>query len=87
MSFTKIDEYVAEVKLQRTSSQGFVSNFLTIWKGCTLMAIFNNVENCIININCSQQLENEDVVFLEDLMADYIIKQKEREEEWKRTQK
>jgi hypothetical protein len=87
MSFTKTDEYVAKVKLQRTSSQGFVSNFLTIWKGCPLMAIFNNVESCIININCSQQLENEDIVFLECLMADYIIKQKEREEEWKRTQK
>jgi len=72
MDFTKTDEYVAKTKLQRTSSQGFVSNFLTIWKGIPLMATFSEVENCIINVFYPRELEEDEVIFVEDLMVDYV---------------
>jgi len=82
MSFTKTDEYVAENKLQRTSFQGFVSNFFTIWKGVPLLATFSEVENCVINIFYPRNLDNDEIIFIEDLMIGYVTK----EEQWKRTE-
>lgn len=74
MGFTRLDEYVARSKLQLTNSTGWVSHFMTIWKGRPLLVSFNHSNEQLFNIYYLELLDEEEIGFIEFIIKGYLSK-------------
>lgn len=72
MNYEYVDQYVAENQLRITNASGFTSNFLTIWKGRTITFTYDEVTCCLINVFYPDWLEDDELVFLENLAQLYL---------------
>lgn len=72
MGFNSVDEHVARSKLQMTDSTGYVSHFITIWKGRPLVVSFNHLVNGISNLYYLEMLDGDEVIFIEQIIRDYL---------------
>ena len=78
MSFTDVEAYVAEYNLRLIEANGFVSCFSTIWKGEPLVINFSNITFDILSIPVYfGTLDEEEIAFIQNLLADYYISGKE----------
>lgn len=72
MVFTKVEAYVARSKLQLTSSTGYVSHFMTIWKGRPLLTSFNHLTEEIFNLYYLELLDSDEIAYIESIIKDYL---------------
>ena len=72
MSFTRLEAHTANVKLQLTETTGYVSHFITIWKGRPLLVSFNHLTEEIFNLYYLEMLDSEEVVFIESIIKEYL---------------
>lgn len=72
MGFTRLDEYVAKSKLQLTNSTGWVSRFMTLWKGRPLLVSFNHLTGEIFDMYYLELLDEKEIDFVEGLIKDYL---------------
>ena len=73
MGFNRVDEHIAKVKLQLTNTNGWISHFVTVWKGRPLLVSYNNLHDCLINVNYADFLEEQDLNFIVDLIKKYFL--------------
>lgn len=72
MGFTRLDAHVALNKLQLTGAVGYVSHFMTVWKGKPLVTSFNNLKGELFNLYYMKLLDNDEVVFIETIIRNYL---------------
>lgn len=72
MNFTKVEAHVAMSKLQLTSSTGYVSHFMTIWKGLPLIVIFNHLNEEVFNLYYQDIIDEEEVSYIERIIKNYL---------------
>lgn len=72
MGFTRIEEHVARTKLQLTNSTGWVSRFMTLWKGRPLLVSFNHLTEEIFDIYYLKLLNEEEIDFVECLIKNHL---------------
>ena len=72
MSFTNVEGYVARSRLQLATSTGYISCFLTIWKGKTLLVSFNHLTEEIFDMYCPEFFDVDDVDYIKYIIKDYL---------------
>jgi len=77
MNYDYSDCFVAESQLQVTNSFGFSHNFLTIWKGITVMFVYDSLSNKIISLFYPDVLKEDEVDFLSNIAYEYLISEED----------
>lgn len=72
MACNYIDIHVAQRKMELKDSNACLSFIKTLWKGEVIMCCFNNLNQEIANIFCTQVIEPEDLTQLEHIVRDFI---------------
>jgi len=67
------DLNVAERTMKVKSVNYCVSFVSTVWRGEVIMCCFNNVDNAMVNVFCSQTLGETDIYHLESLIKKNIL--------------
>lgn len=71
MDYSYTDQYIAENQLRLTNASGFISHFLTIWKGRTLTFTYDVTARRLIGVFYTDLLEDNELIFLETLARKY----------------
>lgn len=73
MSFTELDKFVMRSKLRIVESTGYIFQFSTVCKGLPLNLIFNNLNSSFVNVLYFGTFDEDDIVFIEDMIRDYLL--------------
>lgn len=72
MDYSYIDEIIAKQQLRITNEFGECVAFLTLWKGITVIFIFDKIIASIMSVHYPGDLTIEEMLFLEDLAIDFF---------------
>ena len=72
MAVSYLDIHVAQRKMSLKDTNACLSFVSTLWKGEVIMCCFNNLNQEIANVFCTQIIEPEDLAQLESIVRDFI---------------
>jgi len=72
MACSYLDIYMAQRKMTLKDVNACLSFVSTLWKGEVIMCCFNNLNQEIASIFCTQIIEPDDLTQLESLIRDFL---------------
>ena len=67
-----VNIHIAKKKMKLKNRNVCLSFVNTVWNGEVIMCCFNNIGDCISDVFCSQELDDEDTEVLEKIISEFL---------------
>jgi len=77
MGYRSTDLYIFKNQLRETSSVGFSTNFVTIWKGIVLSFVYDEITKTVVSTSYPHEISHEEFMLMADMVYWYLNKEAE----------